>query len=251
MTATPAPATPQPSATILLLRDDPLQVLMIRRHHAQVFASALVFPGGKVDPGDGSEDWLPLLVGAENHSAEERRYRVAAFRETFEEAGVLLARDETGAEVAAPAGAGSDFLEVVRRSGGRLWLDDLVLFGHWITPEFAPRRFDTRFFLARMPAGQEAASDGIEAVAHEWVEPAELLDRAGIEQKDLILPTRMNLLLLSRSADSASAMADARARPIVPVLPVREMLADGGAVVRIPAEAGYGVTEHRTMLTGN
>jgi len=250
MTETPVPVTPQPSATILLLRDEPLQVLMIRRHHAQVFASALVFPGGKVDPGDGSADWLPLLVGAERYSAEERGYRVAAFRETFEETGVLLARDESGTPVTAAA-PGGDFPEVVRRSGGRLWLDDLVLFGHWITPEFAPRRFDTRFFLARMPEGQEAATDGMEAVAHEWVEPAELLERAGLEHKDLILPTRMNLLLLSRSTDSGTAMADARGRTIMPVMPVRETLADGGAVMRIPAEAGYGVTEHRTTFAGN
>lgn len=248
MTQASPPATPKPSATILLLRDDPLQVLMIRRHHEQTFASALVFPGGKVDASDGSDEWLELLTGAENYSAEERGYRVAAFRETYEEAGVLLARDASGAHVGTVEPGQVDFMRLVRESGGRLCLDDLVLFGHWITPERAPKRFDTRFYLAAMPGEQEAASDGNEAVAHEWVEPGELIVRAGLEYRDLVLPTRMNLLLLSRSTDSAGAMADARVRPVVPVLPVPTRGEDGTVVLRIPAEAGYGVTEHRTSV---
>lgn len=242
------PATPKPSATILLLRDDPLQVLMIRRHHEQVFASALVFPGGKVDASDGSDEWLPLLTGVENHSTEERGYRVAAFRETYEEAGVLLARDVSGAHVGAAAPGQADFMEVVRASGGKLCLDDLVLFGHWITPELAPKRFDTRFYLAAMPAGHDVVSDGNEAVAHEWVEPGELIVRAGLEHRELIFPTRMNLLLLSKSADSGSAMADARGRTVIPVLPVRKRKEDGTVVLTIPAEAGYGVTENPVLV---
>jgi 8-oxo-dGTP pyrophosphatase MutT (NUDIX family) len=248
MTEAPAPATPRPSATILLLRDDPLRVLMIQRHHEQMFASALVFPGGKVDPGDGSDEWLDLLTGVENHSSEERGYRVAAFRETYEEAGVLLARDASGAHVGTVAPGQADFLEVVRASGGRLCLDDLVLFGHWITPALAPKRFDTRFYLAAMPMAQEAETDGNEAVAHEWVEPGELIMRAGLEFRDLVLPTRMNLLLLSKSGNLAEAMADARARPVFPVVPVPTKGEDGTLVLHIPAEAGYGVTEHRTGM---
>lgn len=242
MSEAPKPVSPRPSATILLLRDEPLEVLMIRRHAEQVFASALVFPGGTLDPGDGSDEWLPYLVGAELFSAEDRALRIAAFRETFEESGILLARDESGAPVACVDEDRSDFLDIVRRKGGQLWLEDLVLFGHWITPEPAPKRFDTRFFLAVAPRAQKARCDGREAVALEWVRPQDMLARAGTEGRELILPTRMNLLLLSRSDDSAGALADARERPVFTVLARMERRPDG-IMLTIPAEAGYGETQ--------
>src|SRR5215203_1183767 len=100
MTNTPSILTPRPAATALLLRDDPFEVLMIRRHPEQYFASALVFPGGTVDESDRSDDWLPHVAGGAALSVEERALRIAAFRETFEETSILLARDDAGRHVA-------------------------------------------------------------------------------------------------------------------------------------------------------
>ena len=236
------PVTPRLSATILLLRDSPLEVLMVRRHKEQFFASALVFPGGTVDDSDRSDDWLPHVAGGHSLTREERALRIAAFRETFEESALLLARHEDGAPVVSADGDTSDFRAVVERSGGKLWLDDLAHFGHWITPEPAPQRYDTHFFLTMAPAGQEPRCDGNEAVALEWVKPVEVISRAASEGKKILFPTRLNLQRLAKSDCGSEAMEAARLRPRFTVLP-RVENREGGIVVVIPAEAGYDDTE--------
>lgn len=236
---------PRPAATILVLRDDPFEVLMVRRHGNGMFASALVFPGGLVDPADSDEAWLPHVTGADGLDLGERALRIAAYRETFEESALLLARDADGAAVPCP---GSDapnasFRDVMAASGGTLALDDLVQFGHWITPEGAPKRFDTRFFLARAPEGQEAVCDGGETVALEWVAPRDVLARAAEGDLSILFPTRMNLKRLAESDTVADAVAAARVRPHYTVVPRPERRSDG-IMVRIPEEAGYGETEN-------
>lgn len=236
-------AVPRAAATVLVLRDDPFEVLMVRRHAAQTFSSALVFPGGLVDEADRDEAWLPLVVGAETLSTEQRALRIAGFRETFEEASLLLARTADGAPVACPPQPTGDFRALVAASGGQLWLDDLVAFGHWITPEGAPKRFDTHFFLARAPHGQDAICDGGEAVELEWAAPGDIVARANAGEQSILFPTRMNLSRLAQSADAESALAAARERPVFTVLP-RVERREGGMAVMIPAEAGYGETEN-------
>ncbi|MET0371125.1 MAG: NUDIX hydrolase [Sphingobium sp.] len=234
---------PRPAATILVLRDDPFEVLMVRRHGNGMFASALVFPGGLVDPGDRDERWTSLVSGAGGLEAEERALRIAAYRETFEESALLLARDPSGRSVPCPGDGDMAFIDIVAASGGTLPLDDLVRFGHWITPEGAPKRFDTHFFLARAPEGQDAICDGGETVALEWVTPRDVLARAADGDLSILFPTRMNLKRLAESETVADALAAARARPLFTVMPKPERLPDG-IVVRIPAEAGYGETEN-------
>lgn len=238
MSNAPSPVPPRLSATILLLRDSPLEVLMVRRHKDQVFASALVFPGGMVDPSDRSDDWLSHVEGGKTLSVEERALRIAAFRETFEESAILLARDATGAPVACADSDAGDFRAVVEKSGGKLPLDDLSHFGHWITPETAPRRYDTHFYLALVPADQPARCDGCEAVALEWVKPVDVISRAAAEGKQILFPTRMNLQRLAKSDNGAGAIEAARQRPRFTVLP-RVEKREGGIAVVIPAEAGY------------
>lgn len=238
------PATPRLAATVLLLRDDPFQVLMMRRTARQVdtFASALVFPGGAVDPEDRSADWLDHVDGADDLTEEERALRIAACRETFEEVGLLLARDEQGANPAWRRSEGRAFLDLVRATGAKLPLRDLVHFGHWITPDFSPRRFDTHFYLRRAPRGAEAVCDGREAVALEWVSPRELLARTDASAGHIVFPTRANLTRLAESMDVAGAFAAAAARERFTVMPRHRRL-DGKLLVSIPSEAGYSLTE--------
>jgi 8-oxo-dGTP pyrophosphatase MutT (NUDIX family) len=234
------PTEPRLSATVLLVRDDPFAVLMVRRgvRREDQFSSALVFPGGVVDPEDRAAAWLDHAEGAEGLSAEERALRIAAARETFEETGILLA---TGA-VDVPAGDARDFRELIRAAGLRLPLQDFVHFAHWITPEPIPRRFDTHFFLCRAPEGAEAICDGQETVAAEWVSPGEAVKRFGDPERRMVFPTRVNLMRLAESRDVAGALTAARARARFTVVP-QPARRDGRATVVIPAEAGYGVTE--------
>jgi 8-oxo-dGTP pyrophosphatase MutT (NUDIX family) len=234
------PAIPRLSATVLLVRDDPFEVLMVRRstRRSDAFSAALVFPGGVVDPEDEARSWIDLAHGGDDLPDRERALRVAACRETFEEAGILLADDAIGA---CPA-AGQTFPAFVQAAGARLRLDRLVHFAHWITPSSAPRRFDTHFYLCRAPDGAEAMCDGSETVALEWVSPRLLLDRAAAKTEHVVFPTRMNLRRLAESADVDGALAAARARPRFTVEPRTERRGDTLVVV-IPAEAGYGVTE--------
>ena len=242
MTPTP-PATPRLAATMVLVRDDPFEVLLVRRHAKAVFASALVFPGGAVDDDDYSDEWLPLLGSGADLSRDERAIRIAGIRETFEETALLLATAPGAGDVAQPARIDARFLEVVRASGGLLMLDDVHPFGHWITPEVAPRRFDTHFLLARAPSRQHPVPDGGETVALEWASPAATVERARDDGQSIIFPTLLNLMRLAESSDTASAVEAARHRPPFTVLP-RVELRDGLRMAVIPEEAGYGITEH-------
>lgn len=237
-------AIPRVAATLLLVRDDPFEVLMVRRHAKATFASALVFPGGALDPQDGDDAWEPLVDG--DFESAERAIRIAAVRETWEETALLIARSESGEEVA-PPGERTDaaFLDLVRASGGRLPLADVHPFAHWITPEQERRRFDTRFFLTRAPRSQSPSADGGETVGLEWVNPADAVARTDAGERSIIFPTLMNLTRLAESADVASAIEAARTRPPFTVQPRIERRADESRWVVIPAEAGYGATERR------
>ncbi|NIJ07349.1 8-oxo-dGTP pyrophosphatase MutT (NUDIX family) [Sphingomonas vulcanisoli] len=232
------PAAPQLAATLLLVRDDPFEVLMIRRRAGDSFGSALVFPGGVVDPGDWEEEWIGRLAGGEGLPAEQRALRIAAIRETYEEAGVIAAAQ---GPVACAIGMGfGDAL-----GAALLKLDALVPFGHWITPVIVARRFDTHFFLCAVSRDVEAACDGVEAIALEWARPADLLARAEAGEQSLLFPTRMNLARLAESRSAAEALEAARRRPIVPVLVEIERRADG-ILHRLPPDAGYALSEFFT-----
>jgi 8-oxo-dGTP pyrophosphatase MutT (NUDIX family) len=231
------PVSPMPAASVLLVRDAPWSVLMVKRHAKSFFSSALVFPGGVVDPEDSSDAWLQYVSGQQNLSREERALRIAGCRELFEETGVLLARQS----IAARRGAG--FFHQIQAAGGTLALDALRPFAHWITPEGSRKRFDTHFYLCCAPAGSEASCDGTETVTCEWHAPAALVARAEAGDAFIMLPTHMNLKHLAESQDFAAAAAAAAKRRIVTVTPRFERRA-GGDVILIPAEAGYGITEY-------
>jgi len=247
-----AGADPRPAATVLLLRDDPFEVLMVRRRRGGTFSDALVFPGGVIDPSDADDAWLPHLAGASRLDSEARAARIGGLRETFEEASILVARLADGSPLPpGPPNDGSPFREVVARRGAVLALDELHPFGRWVTPAIEPRRFDATFFLCRAPQGQLARQDDGETVGFEWARPAELLERAAAGERSLLFPTLMNLRRLAESSDAAAAIAASDALPVVPVAPTARQ-ENGRIVLTIPEEAGYGVTEHviDTLQTG-
>lgn len=214
---------------------------MVKRNAQAYFASALVFPGGVVDPDDSSPDWLAHVSGAEGLDPRERARRIAAFRETFEEVGILLGASQSTAAVQ-PAPGASSFLDLVNRSSVKLPLEALHRFGHWITPTFSPKRYDTHFFLCGLSTDQAAVCDGGETTTVEWIAPAEALARAASGDRSILFPTRMNLIRLAESQDVASAVAAAKSSTPFTVLPVVEKT-ERGICVRIPTEAGYGVVE--------
>jgi 8-oxo-dGTP pyrophosphatase MutT (NUDIX family) len=253
------PDLPKPASTVVLVRDSletpqKLEVLMVRRSAGMAFgASAWVFPGGKVAASDADPAWDDLSDGTYDHY--QRSLRIAAAREVFEESGLMLATRD-GREMNAEASSGFDamrsaveadpalLIKLARDGGLRLTLDRLVPFAHWITPSFEPRRFDTHFYLVHAPADQVVRHDGREAVDHEWVAPADLLERRRQGSAKLMFPTRLNLEVLARSNTAAEAVAAARKQKVVTVEPRVEERADGKVLV-IPAEAGYGLTEER------
>ena len=252
------------ASTVLLLREgDPgLEVFMVVRHHQIDFASgALVFPGGKVDPGDGD----PALVErCGDVPADSLGFRVAAIRETFEEAGVFLARPrgaqalidpERHERIAEKYRAALDVGDIVIRDIVEaedldLACDLLVPFAHWITPEGRRKRFDTHFFIARTPDKLLAVHDGTESVDSVWISPQQALDDAVAERRTVVFPTRMNLGKLGRSDTVEAALAAARAEPVVTVLP-RVEEGDGGRFIRIPEAAGYGTTGEMVTYAGS
>jgi len=250
-------AIARPAATVVILRDgrQGLEVFMVVRHQEIDFASgALVFPGGKVDAQDEDPAWSDFAPSAAG--APDRAILVAAAREAFEEAGLVLARPsgEQGlmdADAAhrlvetyrARLATGSaTFLDIVRAEHLRLAVDLMVPFAHWITPETQPKRFDTRFLLVAAPVAQLGAHDGGESVEGFWIAPDRALRDAEAGGRVLLFPTHMNLLKLARFANVAAAVEAARHSPIVSVMPRVERTATG-RTLHIPAAAGYGITE--------
>lgn len=245
-----------PAATVVILRDhaDGIEVFMVVRHHAIDFASgALVFPGGKVDAGDAHPAWAELApVDAEPVA---RANVVAAARETFEEAGLVLARKRGTQTIVdareaqrlvetfrTPILSGAiQFRELISSEGLLLASELMVPFAHWITPEGMPKRFDTHFYLVAAPVEQLGLHDGRESVEGFWVTPQQALRDAEAGVRSVVFPTRMNLLKLAGYRTVAEAVATCRATPVVTVLPRIEQTATSHTL-HIPEAAGYGVT---------
>ena len=260
------PAVPRDAATVMLLRPAGtgagIEVLMLRRVAAMKFApGAYVFPGGSVDPADydapvGWHGPDPAEFGARlGASAEMARALVcAAVRETFEEAGVLLAGAPDGGPVADPSGpswesdraalvAGDVTLaELLSRRGLVLRADLLVPWARWITPEGEPRRFDARFFAAALPAGQVATGHAAESDRIAWLRPADAIESARAGQISMLPPTATTLhdFAVAGAVDGGDAVAAILGRrPVIePVVP-RLVLEDGQAWLYVPDEVGY------------
>ncbi len=206
----------------MLVDDRPdLHVFMLRRNPRSVFGpGAFVFPGGAVDPADSDDGLTKRVIGLDDDRASARlgllsgglRVWIGALRETFEEAGILLAAGpEPAALGAARARLNAGELrlaDVLDEHGLVLDASDVFLFSHWLTPEGAPRRYDTWFLVAPAPRGQEGSHDDAELVHSEWVRPSDALARHASGDLELIFPTLRTLRVLESFA-SATALLDA------------------------------------------
>jgi 8-oxo-dGTP pyrophosphatase MutT (NUDIX family) len=249
------------AATVMLLRDGRhgLEVFMMKRTARAAFAgSAYVFPGGVVDLDDSGADMATHCDGLTDAEASRRlglaagglAFWVAAVRECFEEAGVLLAR---GVRLDVPENADRfrdhqhavhdrrvAFAEVCRAENLTLSLADIAYVAHWITPKAEPRRYDTRFFVTRSPAGQTALHDDNELVDSEWVRPAIALQRHERGELMMLPPTIAMLDLLAPHATVDHAMAAARTVVNPPtILPVAVMEGDRFVSLFMPGDDGY------------
>lgn len=251
----PPEQTFQAATTIIARETGELEVLMVKRHHQIDFvAGAMVFPGGKVHDGDRDPAWAEHALNWSETDTEERPLRIAAIRECFEECGVILGdpgRAEPGPEMTRARRAidqrEMDFLDYVREMGIALDLARLTLFARWLTPPVIPKRFDTFFYLAADPSGQDAISDGRETVDAEWVSPARALDLAARGEREIVFPTRMNLKLLAESSSFAEAAAAAGARAHHTVTP-RIVTRGGDRFLQLNKRDGYGEVEERLSL---
>jgi 8-oxo-dGTP pyrophosphatase MutT (NUDIX family) len=240
---TPAPT--RDASTVVLLRDPGPEVYLLRRVKGMAFAGGMhVFPGGSVDPEDADADigWIGPSAAqwGEWFGADEPTARAlvcAAVRETFEECGVLLAgdpdlladvsSDEWEAERVALEAREQSLSQLLQRRGLVLRADLLRPLAHWITPEVEPKRFDTRFFLAEMPAGQICRHVGSEADERLWIKPAEAM----AQSLHMLPPTWANLEALAQFPDVASALA--APRTVVPVAPKLVVHDDGRVEFRV------------------
>jgi 8-oxo-dGTP pyrophosphatase MutT (NUDIX family) len=190
---TPNIAPARPASTVIVLRPGaPFEILMVRRNDTVAFmAGSYVFPGGRVDAGDRPAAGAvpPRAIFRDLSDVDEAAYRAAAVRELQEEANVQIT------------------------------IDDLMPFAHWVTPEIEIRRYDTRFFLARMPKGQTAKHDEGETTALEWLSPREAIER--FNRRELLLPppTYTSIRQIETRASIDDVFAWARSRPIARIMP--------------------------------
>jgi 8-oxo-dGTP pyrophosphatase MutT (NUDIX family) len=256
----PRALTPDAASTVLVLRDAPAgpEVFMVRRHEGTAFmAGAHVFPGGRVEAADheGDATWCDGIAHAVRQvnalpAAEAIAYHVAAARELFEEAGVLLARD-AGGQFVSLAGAdiharfkqyrtdvhsGTRTLRaVLEHERLRLALDTLLLFSHWVTPPVDTRRFDTRFFVTRVPPHQTPAHDETETTHSTWATAAAAIAGAVAKEIDLPPPTWTTLREIEPFMSVADALEWARHRDVVRREP-KALEQDGHRVLVMPGD---------------
>lgn len=244
---TAEPVRPVDAATVMLLRDGAggVEAYFLRRQRSMAFAAGMyVFPGGRVDPRDADADvrWVgpPAAEWANRLGCDEALARAlvcAAVRETYEEADVLLAGDDNSvvadvsgdeweADRRALVAHEVSLASVLERRGLAVRSDLLATWAHWITPEFEPRRYDTRFFVAVMPDGQRTRDVSTEADQVEWLAPSAALGREERGEIAMLPPTRVTCQDLAATSSAASALPAAAARRISPVMP--RLVDDGG-----------------------
>lgn len=231
-----------PAATVIVMREvgaGPPELLMVERAAAMRFAGgALVFPGGRVDPGDHA---LAATLGGD---PDDMAARIAAIRETLEEAGVAVGLEianEAIAELGRAVYAGEPFGELIEAAGGMLRPETLVPFSRWLPRGVHHKVFDTRFYLARAPADAEPVVDGSENVRVFWMSARDVLAECDAGRAHIIFPTRRNLERLAQFGSWDEAVAHTQAYAPRMVTPWIEHHPEGDRLC-IPDDLGYPVT---------
>jgi len=264
---------PRDAATVMLVRDGAprdddeslVEVFMLRRHLDSVFlGGAYVFPGGAVDDHDRHVDLDAVCTGRSDADASRMlgldppsgglAFWIAGIREAFEEAGVLLAYGTDGTIIDWSDPAVADRFAAHRKSvdtgerrlvdvcveeGLQLAVDAVHYFSHWITPVGPPRRFDTRFFVARAPEGHTYLHDERETIDNAWVRPADAIERQQRGEVDIIFPTLRTLDAIGRFATTDDLLAAAAAIESVPVMLPRVVQDHDGTRILLPGDEGY------------
>jgi 8-oxo-dGTP pyrophosphatase MutT (NUDIX family) len=252
---------PKKAATVILLRDkkpEGFEVFLLKRHEKSSFMGGnFVYPGGRVDRDDGSLEICPLskgmtvdeaqrILGGTGSPDESFAHWIATIRELFEEAGVLLAYDRKGTlfqiknqdekekflhyRESLQKGA-LPICEMAQKEKLLFALDQLHYYAHWITPEVQSQRFDTRFFLARYPSGQEASHDQKETTAEIWITPGKALEENLKGEVILSPPTLKTLEDLSRYKTVEAVFDSLKEMEIRPILPVLTKISSGPLIV--------------------
>ena len=222
----------RPAATLVLTRDteNGIEVLLLQRTWEAIFLPGYyVFPGGAVN--EQESEAQPHVVGVEDADISQTMsldeggadFMLAAVRECFEEAGILLAQDGSGQLIGADHPVLGErqalfreevsLAQLCEKHGLVVPLDRLAYLSHWVTPPGPPRRFDTRFFVAVAPEGQVAGHDGQETIDHVWISPAQALEEHRAGQRLLGLPTIRTLRVLCDFSSTAELMRYAHANP--------------------------------------
>ena len=251
----------KPAATVILMREEikgEFEIFMVKRSSRSTFGSLYVFPGGKLDPEDSENDLYSYCEGMNNEEASKQlgikdnglSFWIACIRECFEEAGVLLTNPDdsilqdtykltklrkelNNKEIT--------FKEICVSESLRLRTKNIVPCAHWITPDIETKRFDTRFFLAKVNAKQLASHDGFELTESFWIKPADALAKLKNGEMNMILPTIKNIEKLAEFSSSTEAfnyfegLGDNAIPPILP----KFIKKDGEWVGFLPGEEGY------------
>jgi 8-oxo-dGTP pyrophosphatase MutT (NUDIX family) len=241
------------ASTVIVLRETGagLETFMLCRHQQSGFmGGAHVFPGGKVDLGDTDPGWRARIDRSAGDLSKQlgetdaevgQGLLVAAVRETFEEAGVLLASTAPGADLAEARQRlhdGAAFLDIANELDLKIHSKALTPYARWITPKMESRRFDTRFYVAVVPDNQSARHDGTETTSAVWLRPARAIENMFEGRIKLAPPTVRTLQWLADFEDADAVIADALSRK-PPLVRPEIVTADGGWFLALPGDPAH------------
>ena len=251
----------KPAATVILMRDAAeggFEILMVKRSGRSAFGSIYVFPGGKLDPEDSTRELYSYCKGMTDVEASRKlgidkdglAYWIACIRECFEEVGVLLTgfsdsiiQDTHKLNVLRNKLNNKEitFKDICLSESLNLRVKNIVPCAHWITPTIEPKRFDTRFFLAKVDFKQLASHDGFELTESTWIKPQDALKRLEKGEMNMIIPTIENIKALaqfSSSKDAFDYFDSLKDEEILPILP-KFIKKDGNWIGFLPGDEGY------------
>lgn len=257
------------ATTVILLNEKgkaPFEIFLMRRHRKQSFmGSAYVFPGGRLDDGDCEAELAEYTPGFDMADAPAKLQEpdtppvkalgllFAGIRETFEEAGVLLAAHAEDDEESIARfltyrkklhNGEISLLDLIKTENVRFRLDLLTAYSRWITPEVESKRFDTRFLLARTPDNQEAVHDSIEMTESLWITPQDALKKQKAGDLMLMPPTLKTVEELSAYSSVDELFSAAKGFEIKTILPQAHEDENSRGIL-LPHDPEYQIEEYK------